>query len=154
MADDRGLNLRLSEESVARVLTRAAELDGSARQGFSIEQVREIATEAGISARAIEMALDEHTNHSAGSQPSAPAWVRMGMIGVPDRGVAIGFYWLFVAGLMAFPIGAFVLKAMGWGNVSMSAAMGGMIFCTFASWSTARMIRWLDKNGWSTLRPQ
>jgi hypothetical protein len=150
---DRSDEVKVSEENAARVFLRAAEIDADARSTLSISQVRQIALEAGISPRAVDLALEELKGQSAhaGSEglskvaTRAPAWVRFCMWGVPDRRIATGYYWVFLAAFLAFPVGRLLF-----GN-SDALTMAGMAFCVFSLWSTSRAIRWLDAHGWGLL---
>lgn len=155
-------NLTLSEEQAAHTFMRAAELDGAAGSALSVKQVRQIAIEAGISPRSVEIALGELAFRPARDEParlnepgrsggSAPAWVRFCMFGVPDRRIATGYYWLFVAGLIAIPVLRLFTSAEESGATNILSTLGMVLFA-FAVWSTSRTIRWLDQNGWSTLR--
>ncbi len=150
-------SLKLSDEKARRLLMRAAELDGAADSSLSLVQMRQIATEAGISSRSFDAALEDLTAlTSSGDSASsldedsfvrrAPAWVRACMFGVPDRAAAMGYYWLFVAGIIAFPAHRLFI-----GTEPIIATFAGMAFCTFALWSTSRAIRWLDQHGWDSL---
>lgn len=152
-------NLRLSEEQAARTFRRAAELDGIAGRSLSPEQVRQIATEAGISLHSVDTALSELASQPDSDESRkpevqrpagrAPAWVRFCMFGVPDRRIARGYYWLFLAGLIAIPILRLVTPA---GDLGATRVLLGTAFCAFALWSTSRTIRWLDEHGWNTLQ--
>lgn len=153
-------NLRLSEEQAARAFRRAAELDGAAGTSLSREQVRQIAIEAGMSPRSVDTALSELASPSPHEQlvrpdsspvGRAPMWVRFCMFGVPDRRIARGYYWLFLAGFIAIPVLRLVTPAGESGATSI-LPMLGMAFCAFALWSTSRTISWLDQHGWSTLQ--
>jgi hypothetical protein len=150
----------LSDESVRKLLMRAAELDGAGGSVLSIAQVRQIAIEAGISPHSFETALQEfapylpsidaeHTRKSS-SANRPPLWVRLCMFGVPDRRIATGYYWLFVAGLLAFPLLTLFRGSPG-SAAGLASMVGGMAFCTFATWSTSRAIRWLDRHEWDLL---
>jgi hypothetical protein len=55
----------LSEDTAHRLLARAVELDAQRLEQVSVEELREIAREAGISARAFEDALAELRNRAA-----------------------------------------------------------------------------------------
>jgi hypothetical protein len=150
----------LSDESARRLLMRAAELDGGGDPQLSIPQVRQIAVEAGISPHSFQTALqelapylatvdsDHMRNRSSANRP--PLWVRLCMFGVPDRRIATGYYWLFLAGLVAFPILTLLVGTRTTGAV-MALMIGEMAFCTFAIWSTSRAIRWLDRHNWDVL---
>ena len=131
-----------------RLLARAAELDAARSSGLSPAQLREIAREAGIAPEAFDAALSEPALRDTGGRPraSVPLWVRLCMFGVPDRGAALGYYWLLVAGLCACPL----LALQGIRNVP--TVLFGGAFLSFALWSTSRAIRWLDRHGWEQLR--
>ena len=63
---------RLSEEEAHRVLARAVELDARVEAGISLTQLREVASEAGITERSLEQALREVTaaaDHTVGVRP-------------------------------------------------------------------------------------
>jgi hypothetical protein len=69
-------NARISEESAHRLLARAAELDAHAGGELSIDQLREIALEAGIAASAFDAALREleaHDHLAGDAKPAARA---------------------------------------------------------------------------------
>jgi predicted xylose isomerase-like sugar epimerase len=51
---------RLTDAEAKRLLERASELDAEQADSLDIAQVREIATEAGISSAAVDAALDEN----------------------------------------------------------------------------------------------
>lgn len=158
MTRDTGENLTLTEETARRVLARAAELDGSSAGSLSVEQLRQIASEVGINRQSLDAALRELRENpssvarSADGSPSAsvPAWVRICMTGVPDRRIARGYYWLFLAGLIALPLWALLDSTRGGATMPLPVA-AGMAFFAFALWSTSRCIRWLDRNGWGLL---
>jgi len=57
-----------------------------------------VALEAGIDPKAFDSTLRRSTGIRY-AQP--PACVRIGMLGVPDRAVAMGFYWMFIAAIVA-----------------------------------------------------
>lgn len=154
-------NLRLSEEQVARTFRRAAELDGAAGRSLSREQVRQIAIEAGIGPRSVDIALSELANQPDSEsrvlekvRPGgrAPAWVRLCMFGVPDRRIAKAFYWLFLAGLIGIPLLLRLGTPAGGPGFTGSIPLFAMAFCVFALWSTSRSIHWLDRHGWNTLQ--
>jgi hypothetical protein len=155
-------NLRLSEEQAARTFRRAAELDGAAGRSLSVEQVRQIATEAGMSSRSVELALSELSAQLASgeavpnlSRPAVgppPRWVRFCMLGVPDRRIARVYYWLFLAGLIAIPLVWRLGTPAGPPGPTGFMPLFAMAFCGFALWSTSRTIRWLDLHGWNTLQ--
>lgn len=150
----------LSDESARRLLMRAAELDGGGESKHSIPQLRQIAIEAGISPHSFETALQELAPQLASvdvdrarnksSVSHVPGWVRFCMFGVPDRRIATGYYWLFLAGLVAFPLRTLLSGNPGSG-AGLASTIGGMAFCTFALWSTSRAIRWLDRHDWNLL---
>ena len=149
----------LPDESARRLLMRAAELDGTGDSRLSISQLRQIAIEAGISSRSFETALQELAPYPASVDRDStrtrsladrpPAWVRFCMFGVPDRRIATGYYWLFLAGLVAFPLRNLL---GGSSEAGLGLMLGGMAFCTFAIWSTSRAIRWLDRHSWDALK--
>lgn len=151
----------LPDESARRLLMRAAELDGTGDSRLSIPQLRQIAIEAGISRQSFETAVQELAVYPTSpdrdptqNRPSAgrpPAWVRFCMLGVPDRRIATGYYWLFLAGLVAFPLRSLLSGSPGSG-AGLAFMLGGMAFCTFAIWSTSRAIRWLDTHSWDMLK--
>jgi len=161
MAVDPQHDRLLSDDGVRTLLMRAAELDGAAGSVLSISQVRQIAIEAGISPRAFETALRELAPYSASidaehtpntlSANRRPLWVRLCMFGVPDRRIATGFYWLFVAGLLAFPI-LTLFRGSPASPAGLALMVGGMAFCTFSLWSTSRAIQWLDRHNWDLLQ--
>lgn len=65
---------QLSEEDAHRVLARAVELDARDSSALSINQLREVAIEAGISVSALEQALAElKENTAAASVPQSRA---------------------------------------------------------------------------------
>jgi hypothetical protein len=143
---------RLSHEETRILLARAAEIDDGA-DSIPVDQLREIATEAGISAHAFDAALSEIGTRGLGVATEAehrtrpPIWVRICMLGVPDRRAAAVYYWLFLAGLVAFPVRAFLSDDFGTASM-----LAGIAFCTFALWTTSHAIRWLDVHGWKLLR--
>ncbi len=101
MADDRlGASDVLAPDVAKRVLTRAAALDVQPTGALTFSQLSAIAAEAGISSMAMEEALREHIT----AKEPAPAWVRVCLLGVPDRVTALRFYWLFVLGLCSSPL--------------------------------------------------
>ena len=130
-----------------RLLARAAELDAARAVGLSSAQLREIAREAGIAPEAFDAALSDPAlaEVSAEGHASVPFWVRLCMFGVPDRSAAMGYYWLFVAGLCACPL----LALQGVRSVPVVLLGGASL--AFALWSTSRAIRWLDRHGWEQL---
>jgi hypothetical protein len=73
------------------------------------------------------------------------------MFGVPDRRIARGYYWLFLAGFIAIPFLRLVTPVGGSSDPGILPLLA-MGFCAFALWSTSRTIRWLDEHGWNTLR--
>jgi hypothetical protein len=144
-------SLKVSDQEARRLLARAAELEGAV-DSLSIAQLRHIASEASISARSFDAALEEFgdalsrvRDEGRGSVARPPAWVRLCMFAVPDRRAAAAYYWLFVAGLVAFPVNAVLSDGFS------ASSIAGMAFCTFALWSTSRAIQWLDVHGWDLL---
>jgi hypothetical protein len=150
----------LPNESARRLLMRAAELDGPGDARLSISQLRQIAIEAGISHQSFETALQELPLYPApvdrdlsrhrSSESRPPAWVRFCLFGVPDRRIATGYYWLFLAGLVGFPL-RYLLSANPGSEAGLTSMLGGVAFCTFAIWSSSRAIRWLDRHSWDML---
>ena len=59
MSDDPGLPVTFSETDAQRILARAAELEASIGNRFTMEDLRQIASKAGIDAQALERALNE-----------------------------------------------------------------------------------------------
>jgi hypothetical protein len=69
------------------------------------------------------------------------------MFGVPDRSAAMVYYWFFVLAASALP-----MLPLATPLVSQGLALVGSAYSVFALWSTARAIRWLDREGWHHLR--
>jgi parvulin-like peptidyl-prolyl isomerase len=76
------------DSEAQRIIQRAAEID--AQRGQSIEELRQIAAEAGISPAAVDQAIQERL----GETEVKPFWVRRG------RGILISI--AIVAGLLFF----------------------------------------------------
>jgi hypothetical protein len=133
---------RLSESAARRLIARAAELDATGESGVPIAQLRRVAAEAGIGREAFDAALAEGPDAPT---VDVPLWVRVCMTGVPDRRAALGFYWLFFAGLCAIPVAALT------GFWSRPVSVVWAVFLAFALWSTSAAIRWLDQHGWDAL---
>ena len=140
--------VRVHDALAKRLLAQAAELDTARTFGLSAAQLRDVAQEAGIAPEAFDQALGESgltDGVLGGRRASVPLWVRLCMFGVPDRSAALGYYWLFVAGLCACPL----LALLSIRNVP--TVLFGGAFLSFALWSTSRAIRWLDRHGWEQL---
>lgn len=139
----------LPAADVGRVLARAAALD-AARQGeVSVAQLREAAGEAGISSDALEAALREPP-----ASASAPLWVRVCLLGVPDRRAAMVFYWLFVGLMVLTPLAASVVQVWAPSTVAVAVVpilLAVALWWFFALWSTSRAVRWADDHGWERL---
>jgi hypothetical protein len=142
----------LPTEAADRVLARAAELDAGPAGALSVDRLREIASEAGISSEALAAAL--HENATVGSarttveEPPVPGWVRLCLFGVPDRAAALRYYWIFLAGMFASPLLTRFYPTPMTGSV---IAAGFATFFFGALWSTSRAVRWLDRHGWGRL---
>jgi len=107
-----------------------------------IDALRRVALEAGIDPHEFETTL----RRAAGvrhAQP--PAWVRIGMLGVPDRAAAMGFYWMFIVALVA------LIPAVKLQGLPESAGIFAAVWLVFSSVSTTACVRWLDKHGWQSL---
>jgi hypothetical protein len=139
---------------VERVLSRAAQLDATYRDGTLVSQTRAAAVEAGIAAQAFDAALREVTARDAlaAGRSAVPLWVRACLFGVVDRRAAMAFYWLFVAVtlLLAPAVAAALPARLGTGvRMGMPLLISG--FGLFSLWSTSRAIRWADRHGWENL---
>ena len=145
--DDRTASV--SAEIARQVIGRAAALDAADADAVSVERLHEIAYDVGISPGAMQRALHEHAEAATGEgEPPVPWWVRCCIFGVPDRASALRFYWIFVGGLLASPLLLRVTRAPLLGRW---LAVVTLLFCLFASWSTWRAVRWLDRHGWHRL---
>ena len=116
----------LSEDAAHRLLARAVELDAHRAGTLSIEQLRDVARDAGISPRAFDDALAE-------ARAGAPkrfwrSWARYGIL----NGLGLGaFYYLFQLlnrSLLPFP--------------SPGGLMGIDIVATVAGMAVALRMRW------------
>lgn len=145
MQDDPEFERRsLPPKAAQRVLARAALLDAAPSGALSMSQLNEIAVQVGISKEAMIGALREHE----AMNNRAPGWVRLCLLGVPDRAAALRYYWIFAAGLCASPL----LLLLGTDPVTRGVlALGFAAFCAGALWSTSRAVRWLDQHGWQRL---
>ena len=116
---------------------------------MTIERLHEIADDVEISPGAMQSAL---LGHAAvvrrEGETRVPWWVRFCMFGVPDRASALRFYWIFVGGLVASPL---LLRVTSAPVPARWLVVGPLGFCLFASWSTWRAVRWLDRQGWHRL---
>ena len=153
MSSDHHNEIRSLQTEVAdRVLARAAELDAALVGALSVDRLREIATEAGISPEALASALHEHTTEASAplklEEPRVPGWVRLCLLGVPDRASALRYYWIFVVGLCASPL---LLRLGATPVTSGILTLSFATFCFGALWSTSRAVRWLDRHGWQRL---
>jgi hypothetical protein len=80
----------LSEDAAHRLLARAVELDAHRAGSLSIEQLRDVACDAGISSRAFEDALVEA--RAGTPKRSWRSWARHGLL----NGLGlVGFFYLF-----------------------------------------------------------
>jgi len=109
--------------------------------GIPLASLRRLAADAGIDGAAFDAAF-QRAGDSIRVRP--PRWVRLCMLGVPDRQAAKGFYWLFVLGLLA------VLPAVKFHWVSDGKGIFAICWLVFSLWSTSAAIRWLDRHGWET----
>jgi hypothetical protein len=136
----------ISDAAAQRLIRRAAQLD---RDGVSLRDLRNAAIEAGIQADAFDAAVRESNavDGAAPVSPDAPWWVRACLVGVPDRPMAVVYYWLFLAGIIGFPTAAFLTD-----RIDRPLAIALIGICTFALWSTGRAIAWLDRHGWHHIR--
>ncbi len=139
-----GRESRLTPSVADRVLARAAQLDAASDDVLSVAQLREIATEVGISSPALASALREYRAEEA----PIPLWVRACLLGVPDRAMALRYYKLLIAGLCLSPV--FVLTRSGPLRGGLGA-IGLACFFLAAIWSTSRAVRWMDRHGWHRL---
>ena len=136
----------LAPDDAAQVIARATMLDARHADGMSLPRLREIAHEVGIHPDAVLEALDEHASQR---ETVVPMWVRLCTMGVPDRAAAVGFYWLFIAGIVAAPLHLVLVHSRFLGATLFLAMVA---LCFSASWSTSAAIRWLDRHGWDRLR--
>jgi len=134
----------LTPKVAERVLARAAEIDAASGEDLSVIQLSDIAMEAGISASAVAGALREYRAEEA----PVPGWVRLCLIGVPDRAMALRYYGIFLGGLCLSPL----LLRFGDSAVTRGLVAGGVAaFFAGALWSTSRAVRWMDRHGWHRL---
>ena len=150
---------RIPSAAVERLLARAAELDAVDASAVSVDELRSAAVDAGIKSQAFDAALRElgrkpalgesglpSTSTSRPGRSAVPAWVRLCLLGVPDRRAAIVFYWVFAVAMCAgllLPLTEVPLPRF--------AAFGLGAFCFFGLWSTSSAVRWLDRHGWDLL---
>lgn len=141
----------LSAQAAARLLARAAEFDTSASESTSVTQLRAAAAEAGIAPHAFDAALQSMTRGTSPREgATVPRWVRICLLGVVDRRVAMVFYWLFATVMMLAPVSAMALRATRGTEIGMGVLLlSGWSF--FSLWSTSRAIRWADRHGWDRL---
>ena len=76
---------RIREEDVHKLIARAIELDRQNADGLTLEQVRHVAAESGISSEAFETALQESGYQAAPvtREPQlaeAPGWLRYAIV--------------------------------------------------------------------------
>lgn len=150
MPSDQDSTVFLSDQAAREALARAALLDGAQRDSVSLARLREAAQEAGIGVDALDRAVAEVVERPE-NRERAPLWVRRKLFGVVDRAGAMAFYWLFV--LMTIGVPTYLLVAPGRPSLAqrlIAASVMGVI-TTYMTWSTARAIRWLDRNGWDKL---
>ncbi len=63
------------DEEAKRIIRRAAEIDAERGHGLDVPTLREIAAEAGISARAVDQALDEYNSRPV-AEPPRRSWLQ------------------------------------------------------------------------------
>jgi hypothetical protein len=104
-----------------------------------VEALRRVAVDAGIEPATVDAAFQRamRVKHT-----KPPIWLRVGMFGVPDRAAAMGYYWIFVIGLIA------VVPAVKLHWLPQSAGIFAACWMVFSLWSTNACIRWLDQYGW------
>lgn len=120
--------VRIPEDEVAAILTRAAELDRETRESFDLEAIRTAALEAGISRAAVDRALEEYFDGQPGLEvEAAPDGERVRRprrfrrwLGRVARPVAHG--------LVALAIGAFI----GGADEEVLTILGFMAWLGFA----------------------
>ena len=89
-----------------------------------------------------------HQNQTTDS--GVPFWVRFCLFATPNRTAASIYYWIFVVGLIAFPVFA-QSTAFYRADWRPYITCAGMAFFGFAAWSTSAAMRWLDQHGWDRL---
>ncbi len=134
----------LSEAEAADFLCRASQLD--AGQSVRLRHVREAAVEAGLSVDAVNDAAEEM--FEAGTDVTPPDWVRICLIGVPNRTGAQFWYQLSCTAGLVSGAGAILLPSI------LSPAhffAAGLWFFGCAAIS-AKAIRWMDEHSaWDRL---
>ena len=153
-ADERIESTTLSDAAVRRVLARAAELDAARAGQLTVRELRDAATEAGLSAEALSAALDElradQVRGTGTTREAPPWWVRLPMTGVPDRRAAKIFYWIQVALLLAWPL-LLIAGESAPAGLRLGTVIGGAAFLAAGILNTSAAIRWLDRHGWDRL---
>jgi hypothetical protein len=134
-----------------RLLARTAEMDAAGPPELSVDQLREIAAQAGISPDAFDAAVRDLAATPAPAR--VPLWVRACLVGVPDRRAAMTYCWSFAAALCSVPL--LVVLAASWPAADRVLATPTLLlvagWSSFALWSTSRAVRWADRHGWDTL---
>jgi hypothetical protein len=148
MNDDREEGSHLSLDDAQRLLNRAAELERGA--SVSLQHVREVAAETGIQSGALNAALREwqEDRRTTGDSTRPPWWVRVTLLGVPDRPAALVYYWLFLAGIILLPLSTFFTT-----RIPFVLALGLTAILVMAVYTTSAAIKWFDAHGWPRHRP-
>jgi len=144
-------DIRVIPTDVAdRVLARAGELEVRRGDAVPVSRLRESAAAAGIAPDVFEAALAEVVAEQRVASRRVPWWVRLGMVGVTDRRAAMIYYWFFAVMLLLSPALIPLIPARSGGaRLVLPLLFAGWAFGSL--WSTARVIRWLDRHGWDAL---
>jgi hypothetical protein len=128
----------LSEGEAADFLRHASQLD--AGHVVKLRHVREAALEVGLSAYAVAAAAEDMFEH--GTDRARPDWVRMCLIGVPNRTGAQFWYHLLCTAGLASAAGAMLLPSV----LSPSVGFAASLWFFGCAAISSKAIRWMDEH--------
>ena len=126
----------LSEGEVADFLRRATHLDSG--QTVRLRHARQAALEVGLSAEAVNAAAEEMVE--PGEDGTPPDWVRLCLIGVPNREGAQFWYHLSCAAGLASAAGAILLPSV----LSPLLGFAASLWFFGCAAISSKAIRWMD----------
>lgn len=117
--------LRIPEDRVATILARAVDIDRTTRETISVDALRTAALDAGISASALETALEEYASASVPADPADEP--------TRERPRRFGRFRAFLRKLVsplrlggiAFGVG--MLAALGQGTIAIAVGLWGIM---------------------------
>jgi len=131
----------MTEAEGHEIVARATRIERDDER-FQYERLRLAAIEAGVDASALTTAEREYDAERA--RQAVPSWIRIGLLGVPNREAAHIWYFILTLGFMIS--GALlIIPALG---ASPKIAFASTIWFAVCSWSHSRLIRWCDAHGW------